>query len=158
MKRGSLTALWLLFLFSLPLWMGNPYLLHVLIVTGIFIIAAMSLNLLLGYAGQLSLGHVAFFGIGAYASALVVARLRACTCAGTGSSQSTPKPVWLGMLRRASSLPAPCGWFIGRHLVQGARRLLRHRHRSASPRWCAWSRSTGSSSRRGRWRSTIFRR
>ena len=30
----------------------------------------MSLNLLLGYAGQLSLGHVAFFGIGAYASAL----------------------------------------------------------------------------------------
>ena len=34
------------------------------------IIAAMSLNLLLGYTGQLSLGHVAFFGIGAYASAL----------------------------------------------------------------------------------------
>src|SRR4029079_7164073 len=32
--------------------------------------AAMSLNLLLGYTGQLSLGHVAFFGIGAYASAL----------------------------------------------------------------------------------------
>ena len=30
----------------------------------------MSLNLLLGYTGQLSLGHVAFFGIGAYASAL----------------------------------------------------------------------------------------
>jgi ABC-type branched-subunit amino acid transport system permease subunit len=30
----------------------------------------MSLNLLLGYTGQLSLGHGAFFGIGAYASAL----------------------------------------------------------------------------------------
>ena len=45
--------------------MGDPYLLHVLIITGIFIIAAMSLNLLLGYAGQLALGHVAFFGIGA---------------------------------------------------------------------------------------------
>ena len=30
----------------------------------------MSLNLLLGYTGQLSLGHVAFFGIGAYVSAL----------------------------------------------------------------------------------------
>jgi len=42
----------------------------VLITTGIMTIAAMSLNLLLGYTGQLSLGHVAFFGIGAYASAL----------------------------------------------------------------------------------------
>ena len=41
-------ALWLLFLFSLPLWMTNQYVLHVLVVTGIFIVAAMSLNLLLG--------------------------------------------------------------------------------------------------------------
>jgi len=62
---------WLLLLFSVPLWMHDQYLLHILIVTGIFMIAAMSLNLLLGYTGQLSLGHVAFFGIGAYASALV---------------------------------------------------------------------------------------
>jgi branched-chain amino acid transport system permease protein len=55
---------------TVPLWLRDPYFLHVLIVTGIFTIAAMSLNLLLGYTGQLSLGHVAFFGIGAYASAL----------------------------------------------------------------------------------------
>lgn len=58
------------FLASVPLWLGDPYFLHVLITTGIFTIAAMSLNLLLGYTGQLSLGHVAFFGIGAYASSL----------------------------------------------------------------------------------------
>jgi branched-chain amino acid transport system permease protein len=55
---------------SVPLWLNDPYFLHVLITTGIFTIAAMSLNLLLGYTGQLSLGHVAFFGIGAYASSL----------------------------------------------------------------------------------------
>jgi len=55
---------------TVPLWLHDQYYLNNLIVTGIFILAAMSLNLLLGYTGQLSLGHVAFFGIGAYASAL----------------------------------------------------------------------------------------
>jgi branched-chain amino acid transport system permease protein len=69
-RRRVPTAIWLLFLVSVPLWLASPYYLHVLIITGIFTIAAMSLNLLLGYTGQLSLGHVAFFGIGAYTSAL----------------------------------------------------------------------------------------
>jgi len=55
---------------ALPLVLKDPYLLNALIVTGIFTICAMSLNLLLGFTGQLSLGHVAFFGIGAYVSAL----------------------------------------------------------------------------------------
>ncbi len=54
-----------------PLWVANPYHLHVLIMAGIFAILALSLNLLLGYTGQLSLGHAAFFGIGAYTSALL---------------------------------------------------------------------------------------
>ncbi len=63
-------AFWLVVLFTVPIWLQDQYILHILITTGIFIIAAMSLNLLLGYTGQLSLGHVAFFGIGAYASAL----------------------------------------------------------------------------------------
>jgi branched-chain amino acid transport system permease protein len=69
MKR-VLPAFWLVVFFTVPLWLQDQYILHVLITAGIFIIAAMSLNLLLGYTGQLSLGHVAFFGIGAYASAL----------------------------------------------------------------------------------------
>lgn len=53
-----------------PAFLRDPYLLNALITTGIFTISAMSLNLLLGYTGQLSLGHIAFFGIGAYVSAL----------------------------------------------------------------------------------------
>ena len=97
---------------SIPLWMGDPYLLHVLIMAGIFIIAAMSLNLLLGYAGQLSLGHVAFFGIGAYASALFSLGFRVQVFPGVVLAVE-PKPVWLAML--AGVLAAGlCGWFIGR--------------------------------------------
>lgn len=60
----------LVVLAALPLVLKDPYLLNALIITGIFTICAMSLNLLLGFTGQLSLGHVAFFGIGAYVSAL----------------------------------------------------------------------------------------
>ncbi len=51
--------------------MVNPYLLHILVLVAIYTIVAVSLNLTLGYTGLLNLGHVAFFGIGAYASALL---------------------------------------------------------------------------------------
>jgi branched-chain amino acid transport system permease protein len=47
------------------------YFLHLAILAGIYIILALSLNLIIGYAGQVSLGHAAFYGIGAYISALV---------------------------------------------------------------------------------------
>src|SRR3989454_784716 len=60
---------------TLPLWLESPYFLHVVIMAGIFGVLALSLNLLLGYTGQLSLGHAAFFGIGAYASALLTLKL-----------------------------------------------------------------------------------
>jgi branched-chain amino acid transport system permease protein len=108
--KAALTVALLLVLATLPVWLDNPYFLHVLIVAGIFIVAAMSLNLLLGYAGQLSLGHVAFFGIGAYASALV----------SLGFKLTVPfevnveaKPVWLAMLMGMVAAGL-CGWFIGR--------------------------------------------
>ena len=54
----------------LPLFVGG-YHLHLLIMAGIFSILAVSLGLVIGYAGLLSLGHTAFFGIGAYTSALL---------------------------------------------------------------------------------------
>jgi len=54
--------------FSLPAWMPS----HALIVNEIAIVAlfAVSLDLVLGYTGIVSLGHAAFFGMGAYAAAL----------------------------------------------------------------------------------------
>jgi ABC-type branched-subunit amino acid transport system permease subunit len=68
--RAAVAILTVVAFASVPLWLRDPYLMNALITTGIFIIGAMSLNLLLGFTGQLSLGHIAFFGIGAYVSAL----------------------------------------------------------------------------------------
>src|ERR1051325_9697664 len=108
--KAALTLLLLAVLATLPFWLDNAYLLHVVIITGIFIIAAMSLNLLLGFAGQLSLGHVAFFGIGAYASSLVALGFKLTT---PFEVTVAPNPVWLAML--ADMLAAGlAGWFIGR--------------------------------------------
>jgi len=110
-KRGA-TIAWVLFLLSVPLWMTDLYVLHALIVTGIFIIAAMSLNLLLGYTGQLSLGHVAFFGIGAYVSSLVSLGFEVHLLPAWLVTLEA-KPVWFAMLC-GIALAGLCGWVIGK--------------------------------------------
>jgi branched-chain amino acid transport system permease protein len=110
--KRALTIAWLLFLASVPLWLDNLYILHVLIMTGIFVIAAMSLNLLLGYTGQLSLGHVAFFGIGAYVSSLTTLGFSVHLLPDWQVS-ADPKPVWLGMLL-GIVVAGLFGWAIGR--------------------------------------------
>jgi branched-chain amino acid transport system permease protein len=110
--KHLLSLAWLALLFSVPLWMTDLYILHVLIITGIFIIAAMSLNLLLGYTGQLSLGHVAFFGIGAYTSSLMALGFEVHLLPGW-MVKVDPKPVWLSMATGVV-VAALCGWFIGR--------------------------------------------
>lgn len=108
----ALSWLWLLFLVTLPLWMTNQYFLHVLISAGIFTIAAMSLNLLLGYTGQLSLGHVAFFGIGAYTSALFSLGFD-LELTQSYTFVFAPQPVWLGFLV-GIVVAGIFGWLIGK--------------------------------------------
>ncbi len=49
----------------------NAYYLQVMIFIGINTLLALSLNMLMGYAGQISLGHAAFYGIGAYTTAIL---------------------------------------------------------------------------------------
>jgi len=75
MKR--LRSWWLLaaLLLALPLlFPGNYYVTVVGAAAGLHAILAVGLNLLMGYAGQISLGHAAFFGLGAYASAILTTR------------------------------------------------------------------------------------
>jgi branched-chain amino acid transport system permease protein len=52
----------------------SGYVISVAVFVGIWVTLALSLNILTGYAGQVSLGHAAFFGIGAYASAVLAVR------------------------------------------------------------------------------------
>ncbi|MHC8508856.1 MAG: branched-chain amino acid ABC transporter permease [Rhodospirillales bacterium] len=58
------------FALTVPLW-GDTYLISQLILIGIYAIAAIGLNVLVGNTGQISLGHGAFFGFGAFSSAYV---------------------------------------------------------------------------------------
>jgi branched-chain amino acid transport system permease protein len=97
--RRSVLAAGAALALTAPFWTPNPYVLHILIMAGVFTVLALSLNLLLGYTGQLSLGHAAFFGIGAYTSALLALRL--------------DWPFWAGL--PAGVLAAGiAGWAIGR--------------------------------------------
>jgi branched-chain amino acid transport system permease protein len=59
----------------LPLVVSGSYGRHILVLSGIFALLALSLNVILGYLGELSFGHAAFFGIGAYTSALLALHL-----------------------------------------------------------------------------------
>jgi branched-chain amino acid transport system permease protein len=56
-------------------FVAGDYLLYLADLVGIFAIAALGLNILTGYTGQISLGHAAFVGVGAYATAIVATRL-----------------------------------------------------------------------------------
>jgi len=69
-KATGLTAA-LLLLFSLTFW-APIFWVSILIQALLFAIFAMSLDLLLGYAGMASMGHAAFYGTGALACPLTV--------------------------------------------------------------------------------------
>lgn len=50
---------------------ANSFMLSVMIMIGLYAIVTSGLTMLMGYAGQISLGHAAFYGIGAYSAAIV---------------------------------------------------------------------------------------
>ena len=68
--RPAAYALLLLVLVAAP-FIVSSYTVHILSTMGIAVILALGLNLLMGYAGQVSLANAAFYGIGAYAVAIL---------------------------------------------------------------------------------------
>jgi branched-chain amino acid transport system permease protein len=67
-------ALLAVFLLVFPFF-ANEYVLYMANLIGIAIIGAHGLNLLTGFTGQISLGHAAFIGVGAYTSAILITRV-----------------------------------------------------------------------------------
>lgn len=64
----------LVVIFTLPLYLGD-YWLGISNLIGITVISAIGLNILVGYCGQLSIGHMGFMAVGAYTSAILSGKL-----------------------------------------------------------------------------------
>jgi len=69
-KDLAILFLALMIMIAVPLWAGEGFLLHFFILLLMNIALGTAWNLIGGFAGQLSLGHAAFFGMGAYAATL----------------------------------------------------------------------------------------
>ncbi len=59
---------------ALPALTANTYYLYVAATVGLLVIVTAGLNVLVGFTGQISLGHAGFYAIGAYTAALLTAR------------------------------------------------------------------------------------
>lgn len=73
-KRHFLPAAAVLLFLTLPALIKSNYLLSILIIIGIYAIVTQGLGILMGYAGQVSFGQAAFFGLGSYAVAILTTR------------------------------------------------------------------------------------
>jgi branched-chain amino acid transport system permease protein len=97
LARLTVLAFAVLFVLVLPLVLESTYLVW-LNVVGLNIIAALGLNLLTGFCGQISVGHAAFMAVGAYTAAILVAR--------------AGMPFWVGMIS-GGALAAVYGLIVG---------------------------------------------
>jgi len=79
MKRSSLIAagIGVAALAAFPLAVANPYYIHLLETIMIYAIVLFGLDIVVGYTGQVSLGHAGLFGIGAYTAGVLVMKLAA---------------------------------------------------------------------------------
>jgi len=71
---AALSAALFLGLIGLPLVIESRYLLHIVIMTGMYTALALSYDLAVGHVGLVSLAHPSFFGVGAYLAAILSTR------------------------------------------------------------------------------------
>ena len=74
LRSGIVLAAAALLLATLPLWAGDQYLLHLAALICVYWILIAGLNLVVGYTGQMSIGHVGLLAIGAYAFAILAGK------------------------------------------------------------------------------------
>ncbi|MGS0896353.1 branched-chain amino acid ABC transporter ATP-binding protein/permease [Burkholderia stagnalis] len=74
MNRSKTFAGWLIFalLAVFPLMSGNPYYTHLLVIIGIYAVLIFGLDIVVGYTGEVSIGHAGLFGIGAYTTGILM--------------------------------------------------------------------------------------
>jgi branched-chain amino acid transport system permease protein len=97
---------------TVPFTVSDPYYLTMLIFIGIYAIATMGLNLLMGYAGQISLGHGAFFALGAYVPAILTTRFEVPCLAAAALAVALASAV-------AYLVGLPCLRLKGHYLAMG---------------------------------------
>ncbi|MEW6686940.1 MAG: branched-chain amino acid ABC transporter permease [Candidatus Edwardsbacteria bacterium] len=112
--RISQLKIWLLIIIlfaviqaSLCFRVVNPYWGQIIQYAGIVTISALGLNIIYGYTGQFSLGHAAFYGIGAYTSALIT------KCLGSNSPF-----VFLLSLLVGAAAAALIAFLVGRPILR----------------------------------------
>ena len=118
MKRFAALVFILLALVALNVLLPrvtNPYHFQVLMLIGINIVLAVSLNLVNGFTGQFSIGHAGFMAVGAYTSAMFTLKLGKPLVASLGL---LPEPVAQGValllaLMAGGLVAAGAGWLVG---------------------------------------------
>jgi len=73
--RNLIVLILIVFALTIPFYVTSRFILHILIMCCIWAMAATSMNLIMGYTGQVNLAHGAFFGIGAYSAGLLILKL-----------------------------------------------------------------------------------
>lgn len=74
LQKNAFTVAIVMILLVVPLLIRSNYLYSIMIVIALYSIIGQGLGILMGYAGQISFGHAAFYGLGGYTAAILTTR------------------------------------------------------------------------------------